>query len=315
VGLSEKFSSVYSLDLLGWGLSSRPEYKLLSQSSEDQKIRTAEDFFVESLEAWRKQQNIATMVLAGHSMGGYISVAYAERYPERVAKLVLISPVGVPSDSASAEERITRARQQSLFFRALSTTWYYLFEWNHTVGGVLRTLSESRASKISSRYVERRLPAVSDSSEQEALSEYLVANSLLPGSGEYCVQSFLTSSLQGRMPTEQRIPHLRVPSVSFLYGSRDWMDINGGLRTEARTKGAKPEVAVYSVSDAGHLLMLDNYKEFNAGIIEAAGLKTESCPSPERVHPTEKHYQTPEVIVQQSGIQGETVQPLQVVTP
>ena len=31
-------------------------------------------------------------------MGGYMSVAYCEKYPERVERLILISPAGVPDD-------------------------------------------------------------------------------------------------------------------------------------------------------------------------------------------------------------------------
>eukprot|EP00977_Amphora_coffeiformis_P008178 scaffold1828_cov169-Amphora_coffeaeformis.AAC.17 len=70
-GLSRHFKSIYSLDLLGWGLSSRPKFALI-----DDKVKTAEDFFVESLEAWRSKNEIEKMILAGHSMGGYVSVAY-----------------------------------------------------------------------------------------------------------------------------------------------------------------------------------------------------------------------------------------------
>jgi cardiolipin-specific phospholipase len=36
-------------------------------------------------------------------LGGYLSVAYALRYPERVNKLVLLSPAGVPRDPDNTE--------------------------------------------------------------------------------------------------------------------------------------------------------------------------------------------------------------------
>lgn len=70
-GLSRYFDTMYSLDLLGWGLSSRPRF-----DPKDSNMETAEAFFVESLEAWRAKNGIGKMTLAGHSMGGYISVAY-----------------------------------------------------------------------------------------------------------------------------------------------------------------------------------------------------------------------------------------------
>lgn len=37
------------------------------------------------------------MVLCGHSLGGYLSVCYAEKYPQRIDKLVLASPVREPT--------------------------------------------------------------------------------------------------------------------------------------------------------------------------------------------------------------------------
>jgi cardiolipin-specific phospholipase len=38
------------------------------------------------------------MTLIGHSLGGYLSTAYALRYPSRVDRLVLLSPAGIPEN-------------------------------------------------------------------------------------------------------------------------------------------------------------------------------------------------------------------------
>jgi pimeloyl-ACP methyl ester carboxylesterase len=34
--------------------------------------------------------------LIGHSLGGYLSTQYALRYPDRIQKLILMSPAGYP---------------------------------------------------------------------------------------------------------------------------------------------------------------------------------------------------------------------------
>lgn len=52
------------------------------------------------MDRWRLANKIEKMVLCGHSLGGYLSVCYAEKYPQRIDKLVLASPVS-PSHVAA----------------------------------------------------------------------------------------------------------------------------------------------------------------------------------------------------------------------
>lgn len=273
VGLSNYFSSVVALDMLGWGLSSRPNFKAI----QDDTLRTTEDFFVESLEAWRHANKIDRMVLAGHSMGGYLSVAYCEKYPDRVERLILISPVGVPEESQKVLEERKARIQASLQGRLMYGTFNYLFG-RQTPGDVLRMLPTSRSERMIQEYVRRRLPAIDDEKERVAVSEYLYRSAVtLPASGEYCINRILTPGIFAKEPALHRIPHLKVPSVGFLYGAQDWMDSNGGLQVQQAVEAKRsmnqdaPRVDVYQVSKSGHLLMLDNWEEFNAGMITSAG--------------------------------------------
>jgi cardiolipin-specific phospholipase len=88
---------LYALDMLGMGRSSRPPFHIKGKTREKQ-ITEAEDWFVDSLEEWRKKRNIDKMTLVGHSMGGYMAVCYALKYPGHLNKLILASPVGIPED-------------------------------------------------------------------------------------------------------------------------------------------------------------------------------------------------------------------------
>ncbi|KAI8384757.1 Alpha/Beta hydrolase protein [Radiomyces spectabilis] len=80
------------------GRSSRPKWSIVKKSKEswDDIVERTEDHFVESLEQWRSQVGIEKMTLCGHSMGGYFATCYALKYPDRVRKLILVSPAGIP---------------------------------------------------------------------------------------------------------------------------------------------------------------------------------------------------------------------------
>ena len=97
-GLSRvKGWKIYALDLLGMGRSSRPPFRLKAKTRQDQ-ITEAENWFIDALEEWRVHRKIDRFTLLGHSLGGYMAVAYALKYPGHLNKLVLASPVGIPED-------------------------------------------------------------------------------------------------------------------------------------------------------------------------------------------------------------------------
>ncbi|KAL2007754.1 hypothetical protein VTN00DRAFT_7736 [Thermoascus crustaceus] len=88
---------LYALDMLGMGRSTRPPFKIKAKNRQDA-ITEAEDWFIDALEEWRVKRKIERFTLLGHSLGGYMAVAYALKYPGRLNKLILASPVGIPED-------------------------------------------------------------------------------------------------------------------------------------------------------------------------------------------------------------------------
>ncbi len=88
---------LYALDMLGMGRSSRPPFKVHAKDHQG-KITEAENWFIDALEEWRVIRKIEKFTLLGHSMGGYMAVAYALKYPGHLNKLILASPVGIPED-------------------------------------------------------------------------------------------------------------------------------------------------------------------------------------------------------------------------
>lgn len=97
-GLSRvKGWKLYALDMLGMGRSSRPPFRIHAKDQQG-KITEAENWFIDALEEWRILRKIDKFTLLGHSMGGYMAVAYALKYPGHLNKLILASPVGIPED-------------------------------------------------------------------------------------------------------------------------------------------------------------------------------------------------------------------------
>jgi cardiolipin-specific phospholipase len=94
---ANKNASVYAMDWLGMGRSARVPFSIRARRDDiPARVHEAESFFVESLEEWRKKMGLPKMTLVAHSLGAYFSVVYALRYPDRVSRLVLLSPAGVP---------------------------------------------------------------------------------------------------------------------------------------------------------------------------------------------------------------------------
>ncbi|KAK0542389.1 hypothetical protein OC846_006754, partial [Tilletia horrida] len=94
-------SRLFALDWLGMGRSSRPPFHIpnsVVKQGVEARVRAAESFFIDSLEEWRQKMQLEKMTIIGHSLGGYLSLAYALRFPERVEKLILISPAGIPDN-------------------------------------------------------------------------------------------------------------------------------------------------------------------------------------------------------------------------
>ena len=113
-GLSRiKGWKVYALDLLGMGRSSRPPFRIHSKDRQ-QSITEAENWFIDALEEWRVQRKIDRFTLLGHSLGGYMAVAYALKYPGHLNKLVLASPVGIPEDPHAVNAEMPEPSESTL---------------------------------------------------------------------------------------------------------------------------------------------------------------------------------------------------------
>ncbi|EMD40463.1 hypothetical protein CERSUDRAFT_111063 [Gelatoporia subvermispora B] len=283
-------TSVYALDWLGMGRSARVPFHVKAKREDiDGRVNEAESFFVDSLEQWRQKMGLETMTLIGHSLGGYLSVAYALRHPTRVSKLILISPAGVPRDpnstvpsrevtdpqptgasesdhaEAATEGRVRNLKSsQKVEQRKESRSrkvFTYLWEEGFSPFQVVRS-TVFWGPMLVGKYSSRRFIGLSEE-DTRAMHDYILNITLAKGSGEYCISHLLAPGAHARRPLVDRVAALKIP-VTFVYGDQDWMDPQGGTESvENLRKAGNGQGKMYIVPHAGHHVYLDNSKATN----------------------------------------------------
>ncbi|KAF0491964.1 alpha/beta-hydrolase [Gigaspora margarita] len=245
---------IYSIDWLGMGRSSRPKFTIKSHTF-DESVEETEKFFVDSLEKWRQLHNIEKMTLLGHSLGGYLSAVYALKYPDRVERLILVSPGGIPEITDGPEA--IKNRIGPTMFNVISNLW----NADITPQLIMRWAGPFGPSLVN-RYTTRRF-AYLDEQDQFDLHDYLYNISSTPGSGEFALSRIFAPGAFARKPLINRLPNLKMPTT-FLYGQQDWMDYRAAVEA---SKKMKVPTKVIRIQDAGHHLYLDNPIDFNKAIV------------------------------------------------
>ncbi|KKF97617.1 putative cardiolipin-specific deacylase mitochondrial [Ceratocystis platani] len=216
---------LYALDMLGMGNSTRPPFSVKAKTREAQ-ITEAENWFIDSLEEWRTKRKLDNFTLCAHSLGGYLGVAYALKYPGRIKKLILASPVGVPADphaiSAEMPEPEESAmqneftRDQESIVHGKNATgpadapkrrvpgWLsYLWDANVSPFSIVR-LTGPLGPRIVSGWSSRRFNHLPQN-DASLLHDYAFSIFRQSGSGEYAMPYLLAPGAFARSPLISRI--------------------------------------------------------------------------------------------------------------
>ncbi|RWA12117.1 hypothetical protein EKO27_g3013 [Xylaria grammica] len=229
---------IYALDWLGMGNSKRPPFKITAKDPKE-KIIEAEDWFVDSLEEWRKIRKLEKFTVLGHSLGGYLAISYALKYPGHINKLILASPIGIPEDPyainsempepsestfqdefAVDQEATTTHHDSSKLpganSQTLNTTeantpkkrpypsWLvWLWDANVSPFSIVR-LAGPLGPRFVSGWTSRRFNHLPDE-EKQTLHDYAYSLFRQKGSGEYVLAYVLAPGAHGRRPVINRI--------------------------------------------------------------------------------------------------------------
>jgi len=241
--LSE-FFRVFCIDFLGMGLSSRPNFTL---DSTEKVI----EFFVESLEKWRQAMNLKSFHLAGHSLGGYLAVNYALKYPQYVTKLTLISPAGITKqmDDISIEEM---TKKMSFFRKCIFKIFLGFWNKKMTPSSGLKSLGFV-GRKLLGRYVEKRFARPKE--ETKLLYSYFLSILSMPDSSDKSLHYFFKPPrARPCWPLEDLIETMQTP-IDFYFGDKDWMDWAGASRLTEKSDG---KFRLLWIAQAGHHINMDN---------------------------------------------------------
>eukprot|EP01006_Ploeotia_vitrea_P025173 TRINITY_DN5800_c0_g1_i2.p1 TRINITY_DN5800_c0_g1~~TRINITY_DN5800_c0_g1_i2.p1 ORF type:complete len:424 (-),score=196.09 TRINITY_DN5800_c0_g1_i2:64-1335(-) len=281
---------VYAIDLLGFGRSSRPKWRFKGTTDAD--LNECEASFVDSIESWRKAVGIDRFVLLGHSMGGYVAALYGLKYPGRLAKLILASPVGMPrgphfhelereaqqaahptpQDKQEAAEQEEDEKEykprgpRGLINKQSYTVRTIEWMWRQGVSAqsVIRFLGPLGA-RLTRAFVHRRFEPFGNDQNHEVLQEYVYQISAAHGSGEYMINTLFEPFAWAKRPLCDRLGRVQVPTV-FIYGAHDWMNPRAAqdLLLQSTNKNL---IRVDVLRGAGHQLFIENPQGFNRHIL------------------------------------------------
>ncbi|XP_078173362.1 putative 1-acylglycerol-3-phosphate O-acyltransferase [Carex rostrata] len=254
--LADRFRIV-AIDQLGWGGSSRPDFTC--KSTEE-----TEEWFIDSLEEWRKAKNLSNFVLLGHSFGGYVAAKYALKHPEHIQHLILVSPVGFTPETDQSSERVTkfRATWKGMIFN-------HLWESGFTPQKIIRGLGPWGPDLVrrytSARFGSHSTGDVLSEEESTLFTDYIYHTLAAKASGELCLKYIFSFGAFARKPLLQSASLWKAPTT-FIYGYHDWMNYQGAQQAR---EDMKVPCDIIRVPQAGHFVFIDNPSGFHSAVFHA----------------------------------------------
>ncbi|XP_041844759.1 1-acylglycerol-3-phosphate O-acyltransferase ABHD5 isoform X2 [Melanotaenia boesemani] len=241
--------TVFALDLLGFGQSTRPQFSTDAQSAEDQ--------FVESIEQWRTRVGLESMILLGHNLGGYLAVSYSIKYPGRVKHIIVVEPWGFPE----GQDTVDTDRPIPVWIKAIGA----MFSPFNPLAGLrlvgplgptlVQTFRPDFKRKFSSMFTDN------------TVSEYIYHLNVQFPSGETAFKNMSGPCGWAKRPMLQRMDQLQPETpITIIYGSRSSIDSNVG--DSIKEMIPQSLVDVITIRGAGHYVYADQPDDFNHKVLQ-----------------------------------------------
>ncbi|CAR26991.1 ZYRO0C06270p [Zygosaccharomyces rouxii] len=265
---------IHAIDLPGYGFSSRPKFPFKYPKDSLSQVHS---WFHDRIHTWFKKRgllvNSQNNLVMAHSLGAYLMALYTTKYTTHFKKLVMCSPAGVCKSTTAKNIGNT------------TPPWWYTKLWDLNISPFcLVRNAAALGSMVTSGWSYRRFNKLLQSNSNtnldrlqfEALHRYAYAIFNRRGSGEYLLSFALSCGGDPRLPLEDTIFKDKTSGIFrsncewiWIYGERDWMDVNGGERVSRFIEnqgGRKSQVHV--APNSGHHLYFDNHKFFNSFIVK-----------------------------------------------
>jgi pimeloyl-ACP methyl ester carboxylesterase len=236
---------VVAMDLPGFGLTPEPD--------DDDEVSIPR--YGRCVNSLCDKLGLGRVDLVGNSMGGFIAAEVAIQFPERVARLVLVSAAGISSAETLQAPIMTFGR----------------------VATALATNSVARHRRLASRPITRHLALALVARHPRLLKADLAYEGFFKGAGKGGFDDALRASLE--YDFRERIGDVKVPTL-IVWGEKDSIiPVRDADEFERLIEDSRKIV----MEDTGHIPMAERPQAFNDVLLE---FLAESGPA-ERKEPAE----------------------------
>jgi pimeloyl-ACP methyl ester carboxylesterase len=218
---------IYAIDLIGYGLSSKPIF------SNDYIL--SETLFIDSIEAWRIKLNLKSIIICAHSFGCYISVNYYNKYPDNVKSLILVEPWNFSEHRINSYSIIPMFNFINLLKILEPISYYLMFIISYNI---CKNISKNLINKYN-------------------IFNYLYYLNII-STADIGFFSIIDNFYYPKKPLQ--INNSELP-LFIIYGKNTWLDIKSGIQfLQNRNKHTK----LYIIPNAAHQVYAEQLQEFTS---------------------------------------------------